>query len=39
MCFHANLSVARTWVAVQQDSPVVCTHCTCMAGLGGLAYT
>ena len=24
----------RTWVAVKQDCPVVCAHCTCMAGIG-----
>ena len=31
---RVSATPVRTWVAVKQDGPVVCAHCTCMAGLG-----
>ena len=29
-----SVAPAKPWVAVKQNGIVVCTHCTCMAGLG-----
>ena len=31
---RVSATPVRTWVAVKQDGPVVCAHCTCVAGLG-----
>ena len=31
---RVSATPVRTWVALKQDGPVVCAHCTCMAGLG-----
>ena len=31
---RVSATQVKTWVAVKQDSPVVCAHCACMAGLG-----
>lgn len=31
---HSQKLSVVAWVAVKQDGIVVCTHCTCMAGLG-----